>query len=377
VTRSSLAAEDPDAPANVLEVRDLVVRFRDGRTTVHAVNGVSFDLPRGATLGLVGESGCGKSVTSLAIMGLLPPAGSVDRGDIRVAGRDVLALSEPELRSVRGETVAMVFQDPMTSLNPVLTIGEQVEETILAHGRVSKSAARHRAVELLGEVGIPDPTGALQRYPHEFSGGMRQRVMIAIALALGPKVLIADEPTTALDVTIQAQVLDLMRRLTRETGTALILITHDLGIVAGMASRVAVMYAGFIVEHAASTDLFARPRHPYTVGLLRSLPRPDMRLGTLTPIEGTPPDQRREPRGCPFAPRCAWRLDVCWSQMPPLVTSRPAAGNETGADAMHLVACHNPAEPSEAAAGHPLREGFTRAAPPSPLEDVEDMEGAG
>jgi oligopeptide transport system ATP-binding protein len=344
---------------------------------VHAVNGVSFDLPKGATLGLVGESGCGKSVTSLAIMGLLPPAGSVDRGDIRLAGRDVLALSEPELRSVRGETVAMVFQDPMTSLNPVLTIGEQVEETILAHGRVSKSAARHRAVELLGEVGIPDPTGALQRYPHEFSGGMRQRVMIAIALALGPKVLIADEPTTALDVTIQAQVLDLMRRLTRETGTALILITHDLGIVAGMASRVAVMYAGFIVEHAASTDLFARPRHPYTVGLLRSLPRPDMRLGTLTPIEGTPPDQRREPRGCPFAPRCAWRLDVCWSQMPPLVTSRPAAGNETGADAMHLVACHNPAEPSEAAAGHPLREGFTRAAPPSPLEDVEDMEGAG
>jgi oligopeptide transport system ATP-binding protein len=337
---------------------------------------VSFELDEGATLGLVGESGCGKSVTSLAIMGLLPPGGSIDRGEIRLAGRDVLALSEPEMRSVRGKDVAMVFQDPMTSLNPVLTVGEQVEETILAHERTSKEAARHRAVQLLDDVGIPDPAGALRRFPHEFSGGMRQRVMIATALALGPKVLIADEPTTALDVTIQAQVLDLMRRLTRESGTALILITHDLGVVAGMASHVAVMYAGFIVERATAADLFARPRHPYTVGLLRSLPRPDTRLGTLRPIEGTPPDQRREPRGCPFAPRCAWRLEVCWSQMPPLVPDGPTTGLEP-ADATHVVACHNPVEPPEVPAGRPLREGFVPAPPTSPDEDVEEAEAAG
>jgi oligopeptide transport system ATP-binding protein len=354
---------------NVLEVRDLVVRFRSGRTSVHAVNGVSFDVAEGATLGLVGESGCGKSVTSLAVMRLLPPSGSVERGEIRLGDRDLLALSEPEMRSVRGKDLAMVFQDPMSSLNPVLNIGEQIEEAILAHERVSGEAARLRAVHLLDEVGIPDPTGALRRFPHEFSGGMRQRVMIASALALDPKVLIADEPTTALDVTIQAQVLDLMRRLTRGSRTALILITHDLGVVAGIAEQVAVMYAGFIVEHAAAADLFARPRHPYTVGLLRSLPRPDTRLKALTPIEGTPPDQRREPRGCPFAPRCAWRLDICWSQMPPLTAVGPEVGIP-GAGAAHLVACHNPVEPAEVPAGRPLRAGFAPAPPPAAREDV-------
>ena len=343
---------------NVLEVRDLVVRFRYGRTTVHAVNGVSFDLAEGATLGLVGESGCGKSVTSLALMRLLPSGGAVKRGEVRLGGRDVLALSEPEMRSVRGKDLAMVFQDPMSSLNPVLTIGEQIEETILAHERVAKAAARHRAMELLGDVGIPDASGAVQRFPHEFSGGMRQRVMIATALALRPKVLIADEPTTALDVTIQAQVLDLMRQLTRESRTALILITHDLGVVAGIAEHVAVMYAGFIIESASAPDLFARPRHPYTVGLLRSLPRPDTRLQALTPIEGTPPDQRREPVGCPFAPRCAWRVDVCWSSMPPLAAVGSENAPEHAATGRHLLACHNPVRPAEVAAGRPLRQGF-------------------
>lgn len=360
----------------MLEVRDLVVRFRTGRTTVYAVNGVSFELAEGATLGLVGESGCGKSVTSLAVMSLLPSSGSVEGGEVLLGGRNLLALSEPEMRSVRGKDLAMVFQDPMSSLNPVLSIGEQIEETILAHERVSKEAARRRAVQLLGEVGIPDPVGALRRFPHEFSGGMRQRVMIATALALDPKVLIADEPTTALDVTIQAQVLDLLRRLTRQTGTALVLITHDLGVVAGIAAQVGVMYAGFIVERAAARDLFARPRHPYTVGLLRSLPRPDARLETLTPIEGTPPDQRREPRGCPFAPRCTWRLDVCWSQMPPLTAGGPAVGFEPAAGPAHLLACHNPVEPPEIPAGRPLREGFAPAPPPSSHGDIEDAEAA-
>jgi oligopeptide/dipeptide ABC transporter ATP-binding protein len=321
----------------------------------------------GATLGLVGESGCGKSVTCLAVMRLLPPGGTVEEGEVRLAGRDLLAISEPEMRSLRGREVAMVFQDPMSSLNPVLSIGEQIVETLLAHGSASRAAARQRAVELLGEVGIGDPVGALQRYPHEFSGGMRQRVMIATALALRPKVLIADEPTTALDVTIQAQVLELMRRLTRESRTALVLITHDLGVVAGIAEEVAVMYAGFIVEKAAASEVFARPRHPYTVGLLGSLPRPDTRLEALTPIEGSPPDQRSEPRGCPFAPRCAWRLSECWSVMPPLAPE--ADGEATD----HLLACHNPVTPEEVALGRPQREGFIAAPPPRPV-DAPEME---
>ncbi len=359
---------------NVLEVRDLAVRFRDGARTVHAVNGVSFDLAEGATLGLVGESGCGKSVTSLAVMGLLPAGGSVERGEVRLAGRDLLTLSEREMRSVRGKELAMVFQDPMTSLNPVLNIEEQIVETILAHERPSKVAARQRAIQLLGEVGIPDPGGALRRFPHEFSGGMRQRVMIATALALDPKVLIADEPTTALDVTIQAQILDLMRRLTRESGTAKILITHDLGVVAGVAEEVAVMYAGFIVEHAAVRELFAWPRHPYTVGLLRSLPRPDVRLEALTPIEGAPPHQLQPPLGCPFAPRCAWRLDVCRSQMPPLVDQGAVDRTERAEGAGHLVACHNPVDRAEVREGRPLRVGFVPAQPPA--SDPDDGTGS-
>ncbi|HET7928728.1 MAG TPA: ABC transporter ATP-binding protein [Actinomycetota bacterium] len=361
-----------DARMTVLEVRGLVVRFRSRASTIYAVNGVSFDIAAGATLALVGESGCGKTVTSLAAIGLLPRGGRVEAGEVRLWSRDLLSLSEPEMRSVRGREIAMVFQDPMTSLNPVLTVGEQVEETILAHERISKERARGRAIDLLAQVGLPEPATALRCYPHELSGGMRQRVMIAIALALDPKVLIADEPTTALDVTIQAQVLDLMRRLTRESGTALLLITHDLGVVAGMAERIAVMYAGFIVEMANAADMFAQPRHPYTVGLLRSLPRRDRRLHALTPIEGAPPDQHVEPRGCPFAPRCAWRLDICWTHSPPLVGR---AGDADAAEAKrpgsgHLVACHNPVLPNEVARGRPSRAGFVPAPPPPGRDDI-------
>ena len=303
----------------LLSVQDLVVRFRTHEGTIHAVNGVTFELDEGETLGIVGESGCGKSVTSLALMRLLPkPAGRIEGGTVRFDGQDLLAYSESEMRDLRGREIAMIFQDPMTSLNPVLTVEEQMVETIQAHRKVSKDDARAKAIELLGTVGIPQPETRLKAFPHQFSGGMRQRVMIAMALALTPKLLIADEPTTALDVTIQAQVLELLKRLTDETGTAAILITHDLGVVAGMTQRINVMYAGFIVESATTIELFANPAHPYTVGLLHSVPRLDAVEGSeLIPIEGTPPDQRQAPVGCPFAPRCAWRLaDVLGVESP-------------------------------------------------------------
>src|ERR687887_1893516 len=305
----------------LLSVEDLVVRFRTHDTTIHAVNGISFELDAGETLGLVGESGCGKSVTNLAIMRLLPkPAGRIEGGTIDFDGVDLLRLSEEDIRDIRGREIAMIFQDPMTSLNPVLTVEEQMVETIRAHRKVSVDEARKRAVELLSMVGIPRPETRLRSHPHQFSGGMRQRVMIAMALALEPKLMIADEPTTALDVTIQAQVLELLHRLTTEQGTSLIIITHDLGVVAGMTQRINVMYAGFIIETALTEELFDRPSHPYTVGLLHSIPRLDDAQGeALVPIEGAPPDQRRPPHGCPFAPRCAWRLPICWEEMPPLV----------------------------------------------------------
>jgi oligopeptide/dipeptide ABC transporter ATP-binding protein len=358
---------------SLLEVRDLVVRFRTQDGTIHAVNGISFDLAEGETLGLVGESGCGKSVTNLAIMRLLPrPAGRIEGGRIVFDGQDLAALGENEIREIRGRDVAMIFQDPMTSLNPVLTIEEQMVETIRAHRKVTPQAARARAIELLGMVGIPRPETRLRSFPHQFSGGMRQRVMIAMALALEPKLLIADEPTTALDVTIQAQVLELLERLTVESGTSLILITHDLGVVAGMTERINVMYAGFIVETATTPKLFAAPSHPYTVGLLHSIPRLDEGPGEeLIPIEGRPPDQRQAPVGCPFAPRCAWRLDVCWTDNPPLVPIVPRGPIVTvGSEATHLIACHNPPTREEAIAGRPLREGFTAAAVPGMAEDV-------
>ena len=356
----------------LLDVQDLVVRFRTHGSTVHAVNGVSFQVDEGETLGLVGESGCGKSVTSLAIMRLLPrPAGRIEGGHVLFDGTDLGRLKEAEMRELRGRELAMIFQDPMTSLNPVLTIGEQMVETIQAHESVPRQAARDRAAELLGMVGIPHAHERLGGFPHQFSGGMRQRVMIAMGLALHPKLLIADEPTTALDVTIQAQVLELLRELTASFGTAAILITHDLGVVAGMTQRINVMYAGFVVETATTGALFAEPSHPYTVGLLHSIPRIDAAEGEpLIPIEGVPPDQRRPPVGCPFAPRCAWRLAECWNQNPPLEPVRRGVPVVmTGPGATHLIACLNPPTAAEAAAGRPLREGFVPAPPPSAVID--------
>src|SRR3954454_5002878 len=352
----------PDQP--LLSVEDLVVRFKTQDGTIYAVNGVSFDVEPGERVGLVGESGCGKSVTNLGIMRLLPkPAGRIEGGRVLFDGLDLVTLPEREMRDLRGREIAMIFQDPKTSLNPVLTIEEQMVETIQAHRKLSSAAARDRAKELLVMVGIPEPESRLKNYPNQFSGGMRQRVMIAIALALEPRLMIADEPTTALDVTIQAQVLELLRQLTEESGTALILITHDLGVVAGMTQRINVMYAGLVVETATTGELFAKPSHPYTVGLLHSIPRMEQeRPQSLIPIEGIPPDQRRPITGCPFAPRCAWRLPVCWTTNPPLVAHDPTVRVATsGPNATHRSACHNIPTPEEAAAGRPLREGFTPA----------------
>ncbi|MDP9482006.1 MAG: ABC transporter ATP-binding protein [Chloroflexota bacterium] len=356
----------------LLSVQDLVVRFRTHDGTIFAVNGVSFDLEAGERLGLVGESGCGKSVTNLAIMRLLPkPAGRIEGGRVEFEGRDLVSLDEADMRDLRGRELAMIFQDPMTSLNPVLTVEEQMVETIRAHRKTTRQEARARAIELLEMVGIPHPETRLKAFPHMFSGGMRQRVMIAMALALEPRLMIADEPTTALDVTIQAQVLELLQRLTTEGGTSLILITHDLGVVAGMTQRINVMYAGFIVETATTVDLFANPAHPYTVGLLHSIPRLDAERATeLIPIEGRPPDQRMAPQGCPFAPRCAWRLEVCWTDNPALLPIVPGVPVVTsGPDATHQIACHNPPTAEEARAGRPLRDGFVAAPPPGTVID--------
>jgi oligopeptide transport system ATP-binding protein len=356
----------------LLQVSDLVVRFSTHDGTVHAVNGISFEVETGETLGLVGESGCGKSVTNLAIMRLLPkPAGRIVGGRVEFDGLDLVQLSEADMRDLRGKEIAMIFQDPMTSLNPVLTIEEQMTETIRAHRKVTRQEARDRSIELLGMVGIPNPQSRLRSFPHQFSGGMRQRVMIAMALALEPKLMIADEPTTALDVTIQAQVLELLRDLTDRLGTAVILITHDLGVVAGMTQRINVMYAGFIVETATTPELFAAPSHPYTVGLLHSIPRLDAeRHEPLIPIEGAPPDQRRAPTGCPFAPRCAWRLPVCWTDNPSLAPLAPGSRIVTsGPGATHRIACHNPPTAAEAAAGRPQRPGFVAAPPPGIVVD--------
>jgi oligopeptide transport system ATP-binding protein len=352
----------------LLSVHDLRVRFSRPGGWTYAVNGVSFELEQGETLGFVGESGSGKTVTSLAITRLLPQRSAViEGGPVLFAGRDLLSLDERALRALRGEEISMVFQDPLTSLNPVLTIEEQVVEAIQAHRRVPLGEARRRVVQLLGTVGIPAPESQLRRYPHHLSGGMRQRVMIANALALEPKLLIADEPTTALDVTIQAQVLELLRELTGRAGTSVILITHDLGVIAGMTKRVNVMYAGFIVETGTTRDLFSAASHPYTVGLLHSIPRVDQRSHErLIPIQGVPPDASKPASGCPFAPRCAWRLPVCWVENPPLRPTDPdAPQTQTGPEASHQTACHNPPTPEEARAGVPLRPGFASAPPPA------------
>jgi oligopeptide/dipeptide ABC transporter ATP-binding protein len=318
-------------------IDDLRVRFWTSRGLVHAVNGISFDVRAGETLGLVGESGCGKSVTALAAMGILPRAARIPTGSIKLEGRELVDLSERAWRRVRGKEIAMIFQDPMTSLNPVLTIGAQLREAIEEHLDLDRKASTRRAVELLEQVGIPSAADRLKSYPHQFSGGMRQRVMIAMALACEPKLLIADEPTTALDVTIQAQILDLLRKLVADRGTALLLITHDLGVVAGTCERVQVMYAGTLVETGSADELFATPRHPYTLGLLQSVPRLDVgRRQPLHPIPGAPRNMLSEPDSCPFAPRCRYRIDRCAAELPELrrleTGQRAACFNPAGAD---------------------------------------------
>jgi len=309
----------------ILEVKNLHTQFNTDDGVVQAVNGVSLTLHEGDTLGIVGESGCGKSVSMLSIMRLLPqPPASISADRITLYGTDILALSNEEMRNIRGSQVAMIFQDPMTSLNPVLTIGFQLKEPLKLHLGLNDDEAEERAIELLTLVGIPDAQSRLHDYPHLFSGGMRQRAMIAMALACNPALLIADEPTTALDVTIQAQIVDLIRRLQSNLGMALIWITHDLGVVAGLAERVVVMYAGFFVEIALVDELYGNPRHPYTAALLRSLPRMDGSVGEeLESIEGLPPDLIALPKGCPFAARCNFVKDICRQKNPGLETISP------------------------------------------------------
>jgi len=331
----------------LLEVRDLKVRFFTDDGVVEAVDGVGFSVDRGETVAVVGESGSGKSVTALAIMRLIPqPPGRIVGGQILLEGRDLLALREPEMRAVRGNDIAMVFQDPMTALNPVFTVGYQLMEPLRLHQKMSRQQASRRAAELLAQVGIGDGARRLHDYPHQFSGGQRQRIMIAMALACNPSVLIADEPTTALDVTVQAQILELMQQLQSDFGSGIILITHDLGIVARMADRVAVMYAGRLVEQASAEVVFSQPHHPYTWGLLDSIPRLDQRRGEkLVPIPGSPPSLIHKPSGCAFHPRCRSRRDVCLVETPPLREVSPG----------HAVACT--LGPGEAAAERARVEG--------------------
>jgi oligopeptide transport system ATP-binding protein len=306
--------------STILEVKDLVTRFHTADGIVHAVNGVSFSLKAGSTLGIVGESGCGKSVTVLSMMRLIPePPGNIERGIAVLDGSDLLKMTENELRNVRGNDIGMIFQDPMTSLNPVMRIGKQISESIKEHEDLSDEQVEKRVIDLLTVVGIPDPQDRLKDYPHQFSGGMRQRVMIAMALACNPKLLIADEPTTALDVTIQAQIIERIKELRDQFNMSVIWITHDLGIIAGLVDQVIVMYAGYVVERSDVWDIYAQPKHPYTIGLLESLPklnRPD--ITRLANIEGRPPDLLREPKLCPFLPRCDFAIDKCAESMPTL-----------------------------------------------------------
>ena len=305
----------------LLQVRNLKTQFFTQDGVVKAVDDVSFHLMPGETLGVVGESGCGKSITAMSIMRLIPqPPGKIVSGEILFQGQDIMRMRDEQVRSIRGNKIAMIFQDPMTSLNPVLTISRQIGESLELHLGMSRGQARKRSIELLKMVGIPNAEERIDQYPHQFSGGMRQRVMIAMALSCNPSLLIADEPTTALDVTIQAQILDLMRNLQKEHNTALMMITHDLGVVAGMADRIQVMYAGHIVETAPTEELFANPRHPYTVGLLNSIPRLDATTKSkLNPIRGLPPDLIDLPDMCPFLPRCDYAREKCEQQNPPLM----------------------------------------------------------
>ncbi|WP_417247894.1 ABC transporter ATP-binding protein [Celeribacter sp.] len=309
------------APAQppVLSVRDLHTEYRTGRGTVQAVRGVDLTLQRGEILGLVGESGSGKSVTCMSIIKLLKRGGHITSGAAEFDGRDLLQLSERQLEKVRGEKIAVVFQDPMSALNPTMTVGKQIVEVLLQHRKMSKKAARARAVELFELVRIPSAQTRIDSYPHEFSGGMRQRVMIAIALACDPDILIADEPTTALDVTIQRQILALLKELRDRLGMAIILVTHDLGVIAETADRVMVLYGGQVMEEARVADLFASPQHPYTRGLLAAIPDPREAGRPLSPVRGSPPDMRTPPPGCPFAPRCPQAMRICQTP-PPLYT---------------------------------------------------------
>jgi oligopeptide transport system ATP-binding protein len=312
-------------PDFILDVQGLETTFKTPDGVVHAVNGVSFGLNESETLGVVGESGCGKSVTMLSVLGLIPnPPGKIVAGKAFFSGQDLLKMSNEEIRHVRGAQIAMIFQDPMTSLNPVLTIGKQLEEPLILHIGMTKNQARDRSAELLSMVGIPNAKDRLNDYPHQYSGGMRQRVMIAMALSCSPQILIADEPTTALDVTIQAQIIDLVKRLRDELGMAIIWITHDLGVVAGLAQRVIVMYGGYIIEESPVRELYANPTHPYTLGLLGSLPRlNEITREKLYSIEGQPPVLFQKPNACPFAPRCKWVMEHCWQENPPLMTVGP------------------------------------------------------
>ncbi len=326
--------------ADLLNVQGLATHFRTREGMVHAVNGVSFKLKEGETLGIVGESGCGKSVTMMSILRLIPtPPGKIVAGQAIYQGKDLLKMSNDEIRHVRGAQISMVFQDPMTSFNPVLTIGRQVAEPLEIHNGLTRKQALERAGEMLTMVGIPNVKERLNEYPHQFSGGMRQRVMIAMSLICTPQILIADEPTTALDVTIQAQIVELVKRLRDELGMAIIWITHDLGIIAGLAQRVLVLYAGFIIEEAPVKDLYAHPQHPYTLGLLNSLPRMDETgYRRLTSINGMPPVLLRDITSCPFAPRCTFKVDHCLHENPLLRTVSPD----------HHVACWvNPATGKE------------------------------
>ncbi|EKE76498.1 ABC transporter ATP-binding protein [Oceanibaculum indicum] len=327
---SETASPQTESAQPLLDVRGLVTEFHSSEGVFKAVDGVSFAVARGETLGIVGESGCGKSVTSLSVMGLIPrPPGKIPAGEIVFEGRDLLTLSSREMRDVRGNDISMIFQEPMTSLNPVYTVGQQIMEGILLHEDISEAEARERAIEMLRLVRIPSPESRVDDFPHQMSGGVRQRVMIAPALACNPKLLIADEPTTALDVTIQAQILDLMRDLRERTGTAIMLITHDLGVIAELADRVVVMYAGKVVEEARVGDLFTDPQHPYTLGLLGSIPKLDVEEERLATIEGSVPNPYNMPAGCKFNPRCPFADDKCRQDVPVLAEVKPG----------HKVAC--------------------------------------
>ena len=307
---------------NLLEVRDLAVQFKTDEGIVRAVNGIAYELAAGASLGIVGESGSGKSVSSLAVLRLIPrPAGEISGGEVVFDGEDLLQVDPDDMREIRGGKISMIFQDPMSSLNPVLTVGRQIDEAQRLHMGVSKQEARARTVELLDRVGIPSPAERADDYPHQLSGGMQQRAMIAMAISCEPQLLIADEPTTALDVTIQAQVIELISDLRKELGMAAILITHDLALVAGFCEEIVVMYGGYIVERASARDVFYTPKHPYTIGLLESMPNIAAARGDrLSAIPGAPPDMTNLPVGCPFAPRCRFAKDKCIEEMPPIET---------------------------------------------------------